>query len=75
MATINVPEDLLAGLRAKAEAEGKTVEELAEAVLRASLQEISWEDLLAYGRERGRLAGFTEEQSAAVVHQWRTPVE
>src|ERR1017187_5440060 len=54
MATINlhVPEDLLAGLEAKAAASGKTVEELAEEALRASLTETSWEDLLAYGQER-----------------------
>jgi len=71
MATINVPEDLVAGLRAKAEAEGKTLEELAEETLRPSLKETSWEDLLEYGRDRGRLAGFTEEQSADVVHRWR----
>jgi len=73
MATINlhVPEDLLAGLEAKAAASGKTVEELAEEALRASLRETSWEDLLAYGQERGRLARFTEEQSADVVHEWR----
>ena len=73
MATINlrVPEDLLAGLEAKAAASGKTVEELAEEALRASLRETSWEDLLAYGQERGRRAQFTEEQSADVVHEWR----
>ena len=73
MATINlhVPEDLLAGLEAKAAASGKTVEELAEQALRTSLTEPSWENLLAYGQERGRLAGFAEEQSADVVHEWR----
>jgi len=73
MATINlhVPEDLLAELEAKAAASGKTVEELAAEALRASLRETSWEDLLAYGQERGRLAGFHEEQSADIVHEWR----
>jgi plasmid stability protein len=73
MATINlhVPEDLLAVLEAKAAASGKTVEELAEEALRAILREESWEPLIAYGQERGRLAGFTEEQSADVVHAWR----
>jgi len=39
--------------------------------LRASLNEPSLENLLAYGREGGRLAGFTEEQSADLVHEWR----
>jgi plasmid stability protein len=73
MATINlhVPEDLLAGLEAKAAASGKTVEEVAEEALRASLSEASWEELLAYGQERGRLSGFTEAQSADIVHEWR----
>ena len=70
MATIQVPRDLIAGLRAKAEVEGRTVEELAEEALRASLRP-SLENLLAYGRERGRLAGFTVEQAADVVDEWR----
>ena len=73
MATINlhVPEDLLAGLEAKAAATGKTLGELAEEAVRASLTESSWDDLLAYGQERGRISGFTEEQSADIVHEWR----
>ena len=73
MATIHlhVPEDLLAELEAKAAANGKTIEELAAEALRASLRETSWEDLLAYGQERGGLIGFHEEQSADIVHEWR----
>jgi plasmid stability protein len=73
MATIHlhVPEDLLAELEAKAAEEGKSVEDLAEEALRARLEAPSWEDLLSYGQERGRLVGFTEEQSADIVHQWR----
>jgi plasmid stability protein len=60
---LNVPEDLLAGLRAKAAASGKSVEALAEEALRASLDLPSWEDLLAYGQERGRLFNLSEEQA------------
>ncbi|MGO9254955.1 MAG: ribbon-helix-helix protein, CopG family [Bryobacteraceae bacterium] len=71
MATINVPEDVLAGLQARAEAEDKTVEELVEEVLRASVKPPSWEELLAYGQERGRASGYTEEQVPDVVHDWR----
>jgi hypothetical protein len=73
MATINlhVPEDLLAGLEAKAAASGKTVEELAEEALCASLEEPSWEDLLAYGQERGKLSGYTEEDVPRVVRENR----
>src|ERR1039458_1029227 len=67
MATQNsthVSDELLAELQSKAAAEGKTVDELAEEALRKGLEERAWQELVAYGRERGRLAGFTEEQSA-----------
>jgi len=68
---LHVSDELLAELQPRAAAEGKTVDELAEESLRQSLEERKWQDLLAYGRERGRLKGFTEEQSADVVHEWR----
>ena len=73
MATINlhVPEDLLAGLEAKAAAEGKTVQELAEETLRASLTEPSWDDLLAYGSENGRQSGYSEEDVPRLVKEFR----
>ena len=68
---IHVSDELLAELRAKAEAEGKTVDELAEAALRKGLEEQSWEDLLAYGRERGRASGYTEEDVPRIVRDNR----
>lgn len=68
---LHVPDELLAELQAKAAAEGKTVDALAEEALRKGLEERGWQDLVAYGRERGRRAGLTEEQSADVVHDWR----
>jgi hypothetical protein len=73
MATINVhvSDETLAELRAKAEAEGKTVDELAEAALRKGLEEQSWQDLIAYGRERGRASGYAEEDVPRVVKEWR----
>jgi hypothetical protein len=71
MATITVPEDVLAGLQARAEAEDKTVEELVEELLRAGVQRPSWEELLAHGQQRGRASGYTEDQVPDVVHEWR----
>jgi plasmid stability protein len=73
MATINLclPEDLLAGLEAKAAAEGKSVEQLAEEALRASLKVPSWEDLLAYGLENGRRSGYTEDDVPRLVKEFR----
>lgn len=71
MATINVhvSDELLAELRSKAAAEGKTVDELAEAALRKGLEEQSWQDLLACGRERGRASGYTEEDVPRIIEE------
>ena len=72
MATVHMPNDLLAQLQAKATAQGKTVDELAEEALRASVKPPTWEELLTYGQERARHAGMTDEKSAAdIVHEWR----
>ena len=74
MATINVhiSDELLAELQSKAAAAGKTVDELAEEALRRGLEEQSWQDLLGYGRERGRASGYTEEDVPRVVKEWRS---
>jgi len=69
--SIHVSDELLAELQAKAQAEGKTVDELADEALRKGLEERSWQDLLAYGRERGRASGCTEEDIPQVVKEWR----
>jgi hypothetical protein len=73
MATHSIPisDDLWAALQAKSEAEGRAVEELAEEALRKGLDDGAWQELLAYGEERGRAAGFREEQAGDVVHAWR----
>ena len=73
MATINVhvSDELLAELQSKAAAEGKTLDELAGAALRKGLEEQSWQDLLAYGRERGRASGYTDEDVPRIVKEWR----
>jgi hypothetical protein len=68
---LHVPDDLLLELRSQAEAQGKTLDQIAEETLRAGLKERSWQDLLGYGRERGRLSGIGEEQVPEVVVQWR----
>ena len=70
--SIHVSDELLAELQAKAAAEGKTVDELAEQALRKGLAEQSWQDLLAYGLERGRASGYTEEDVPWIVRDNRT---
>ena len=69
--SIHVSEELLAELQAKAATEGKTVDELVEEALRTSLLDRSWQELLAYGRERGEASGYTEEDVPEVVRENR----
>jgi predicted transcriptional regulator len=65
--SIHVSDELLAELRTKAAAEGKTVDQLAEEALRKSLEDRAWQDLLAYGLEKGRASGYSEEDVPDVV--------
>jgi predicted transcriptional regulator len=73
MAMINVhlSDELLAELQSKAQAEGKTVDELAEEALREGLEKQAWQDLLEYGREHSRASGYTEEDVPRLVKEWR----
>jgi hypothetical protein len=68
---IHVSDELLADLQAKAVAEGKTVDELAEESLRQSLEDRKWQDLLAYGLETGRASGHTEADVPEIVRNRR----
>jgi predicted transcriptional regulator len=68
---VHVSEELLAELQAKAQAEGKTVDELAEEALRKSLEERAWQDLLAYGLETGRESGYSEADVPDIVKNRR----
>jgi hypothetical protein len=68
---LHVSDELMSELRTKAEAEGKTVDELAEAALRKGLEERAWQDLLAYGRERGEASGYSEEEVPEIVRENR----
>jgi hypothetical protein len=68
---VHVSDDVLALLTAKAEAEHKTVDQIAEETLRNGLKEKSWQELLDYGLERGKASGYTEDQVPEVVREWR----
>jgi hypothetical protein len=66
---VHVSDDLLAELAAKAVEQGKTVDQLVEEALRKGLEGRAWQDLLAYGRERGRASGYTEEDMPRLVRE------
>jgi predicted transcriptional regulator len=69
--TIQVSDALLAELQAKARAEGRTVDELAEEALRKGLEDRAWQDLVDYGRETGRASGYRAEDVPEIVRNRR----
>ncbi len=68
---IHVSDELHTELEAKALAEGKTVDQLAEEALRSGLDDRAWQDLLAYGREHGRASGHTEADVPRIIRENR----
>jgi len=74
MATRNnlrVPDELLTELQAKAHAEGRTVEALAEEALRKGLEERAWQELLEYGIQTGLASGYSEADVPEIVKNRR----
>jgi len=68
---LHVPDELLAELQNRAEAEGKTIDEIAEEALRKALEDRAWQELLAYGSERGAASGYHEEDVPRLVRENR----
>jgi hypothetical protein len=68
---VHLSDELLAELQAKAQTEGKTVDELAEEALRKGLEERDWQDLLLYGRQTGRESGYREADVPEIVKRRR----
>ena len=68
---LHISDDLLARLQSKAHSEGKSVDKLAEETLLNGLEERGWQELLAYGLERGQASGYTEEDVSRVVRENR----
>jgi hypothetical protein len=68
---VHVSEELLAELRSKAAAQGKTVDELAEEAMRKGLEERSWQELLEYGRQTGHASGYAEVDVPDIVKNRR----
>jgi predicted transcriptional regulator len=69
--SIHVSDELLAELQTKAAAEGRTVDELAEAALRKGLEDQAWQDLQEYGRKNGAASGYTEDDVPGLIEEWR----
>ena len=68
---VHVSDDLMAELQSKAATVGKTIDELAEEVLRKGLEERSCQELLEYGRQTGRASGYAEADVPDIVKNRR----
>lgn len=68
---LHVPDDLLTELQAKAAAEGKSVDQLAEDAFRQYLERDQWQRLVASKREAARARGLTEADVPRLVEEAR----
>jgi hypothetical protein len=68
---VTLPEELVARLEAAAQAEGKTLEQWLGDKVEDRAEERRWQDLLAYGLDRGIASGYAEEDIPGVVKEWR----
>jgi hypothetical protein len=72
MASIDIPPELFTRLEAKAQAEGKTVDELALDTLRESLDTNTFTSTATRLREKyASGVKYTPEQVPALVREWR----
>ena len=69
--SIHISDELLAELQSKAEAEGKTVDELAEEALRRLLDHRGLDALAARGRIHAQRAGRKPSDAVAAVREIR----
>jgi len=68
---IHLTEQLLTELEGAARSQRKTPDELADEAVRAFLHKQRWQNLLAYGEQKGAESGIHEEDVPEIVHQWR----
>lgn len=74
MATQNnlyVPDNLLAELQAKAEAEGKSPDEMVRIAIERFLMHRKLEELVAYGKAQSASLGLTEEDVPRLIEEYR----
>lgn len=68
---VKLPDDVLALVKQRAEAEGLSVNDVAAQAVKAGLEEGRWQSLLKRGRRYGRESGYTEDDVEALVQSFR----
>jgi hypothetical protein len=68
---VKPPDDVLAFVNERAEAEGPSVDEMAAPAVKTGLEEGRWRRLVAAGRRYGKQSGYTEGDIEAVIQSFR----
>ena len=70
-AALLLPPSLLAQVQAAASEEHRTTDELVQEAIERYLEDRRWQRLYAYGEERARLQGLTEDDVQRVIADYR----
>jgi metal-responsive CopG/Arc/MetJ family transcriptional regulator len=71
MTTVSVPQALLAEVEKLAQTQERTASDLVSDVMAKYLSEQRWRALQAYGRERARALGYTEDDVERLIAESR----
>jgi metal-responsive CopG/Arc/MetJ family transcriptional regulator len=69
--TLTIPPALFAEIQAAAEEEKRSAVEVVSDAIERYIRSRRWERLLAYGRERARALGLTEEDVPRLIAEYR----
>jgi hypothetical protein len=72
---ITLPDPLLSAVQEEAERQNKPLNEIVSELVRRGLsqkdRDRQWEEIIAYGHEKGRQSGLQEEDAPDIVHAHR----
>lgn len=69
--SIHMPADLLAQTQAVAEEEHRTADDVVRDAVERYLSDRRWQRTLAYGRERAKASGYTEDDIPRLIAEVR----
>lgn len=69
--TVKIPASLFAEIRAEADEEQRTSDELVREALERYLKDRRWQRLLAYGQQQARSLGLTDADVPRLIEEYR----
>jgi len=68
---VSLPEDLFAGVKTAAKAEGRSVDDVLADAVKRYLEDRSWTSLLDYGAARAKSLGISESDVDRLIAEFR----